>query len=529
MEYLKYILLINLYLLLIGCQSNKNEEKTSGKPNVLFILADDLGYKDLSAMGSEFYETPNIDKLANEGLIFTQAYSASRICSPSRASILTGQFTARHGITDWIGARSGLAWRKNNRHDKMIPAFYAHNLASDFLTLPEALKEEGYNTFIAGKWHLGQEGSLPKDHGFDIETGRLRAGSSSKQFYYAPFDNFHLNKRKKGDKLSSRLAEETIQFMIENQDSPFFAFLSFYAVHAPIQTTEKKWKKYRDKAEKSGFAKVGFEMGENLPIRKYQDNPVYAGLVESMDDAVGQLLKSLKELDLEENTIVIFMSDNGGVVSGDNYSTSNIPLKGGKGTQWEGGIRVPLIIKVPGRHVEGQSNLQVVSTDLYPTILDLIGADLRPNNHLDGISLAPLLGGRRIDSKRPFYWHYPHYGNQGGNPSSIIIEGDWKLIHYWEDGKNELYNIAADIDEQENLSFKYNDKMENMSRKLMTWLEKANAKLPIPDKKYNERLAMQRKDSILNQVLPNLERQRKDYLRPDWQPNADWWGSKVID
>lgn len=223
-----------------------------------------------------------------------------------------------------------------------------------------------------------------------------------------------------------------------NRDTSFFVYLSFYAVHGPIQTSQEKWNKYRTKAEEMGIAESGFIMERRLPIRQKQDNPIYAGLLESMDEAIGMVLDCLEENGLDDNTIVVFTSDNGGVSSGDNFSTSNLPLRGGKGYQWEGGIKEPYFIKVPWMDVAGnECPVPVTGADFYPTLLDLTGTPLRPEQHKDGVSLLPLLEGRRI-ADRPLFWHYPHYGNQGGDPSSIIREGDWKLIHYWEDENNTL-------------------------------------------------------------------------------------------
>jgi arylsulfatase A-like enzyme len=422
---MKYPLLITLicFLILNACQTKKEEPQ---KPNIVFILADDLGYHDLSVMGSDYYETPHIDRIANEGMIFTDGYANCQVCSPSRASIMSGKFTARHGITDWIGAPTGKEWRKQGRHNKLLPPEYVHNLPDEYVTLPEALKEAGYKTFFAGKWHLGSKGSWPEDHGFDINKGGWDKGSPMGGFY-APWENPRLESGPDGESLTMRLAHETASFLEEHQDTSFFAFLSFYAVHAPLQTTQEKWAKYRDKAEEMGIAETGFEMGHFLPIRQVQDHPVYAGLVETMDDAVGVVLKALDELGLAENTIVIFTSDNGGVAAGDAFATSNKPLRAGKGYQFEGGIREPYFIKLPGMEGGQKNTTPVTGSDFYPTLLELAGADLRPEEHTDGISLVPLLNGGTID-ERPLIWHYPHYGNQGGEPSSIIRLGDWKLI-----------------------------------------------------------------------------------------------------
>ncbi len=511
--------------LLMSCQ----QKDPSPKPNILFILADDLGYHDLSCMGSEFYETPNIDKIGLEGMIFTDGHATCQVCSPSRASIMSGQFPGRHGITDWIGARSGTEWRKAKRYNKLLPAEYVHNLSHDFTILPEAMKEEGYLTFFAGKWHLGSQGSYPEDHGFDFNEGGYERGGP-RGGYFSPYNNPKLEDGDPGENLSMRLARETVQFIRENRDTTFFAYLSFYAVHSPIQTTREKWDKYREKAEGMGIAESGYIMERRLPIRQVQDNPIYGGLIEAMDEAVGMVLSCLEELGLEENTIVIFTSDNGGVSSGDNFSTSNLPLRGGKGYQWEGGIREPYFIKVPWLVSPGATcDVPVTGTDFYPTLLELVGADLKPVQHIDGVSLVPLLIGGSIP-ERPLYWHYPHYGNQGGDPSSIIREGDLKLIHYYEDGHDELYNLATDPEEKNDVSADYPEITWQMGSELQDWLAEVDANIPVPDPEYDEDLYKKRQEEeIRNGLWPRLEQDRLNYLSPVWQPNEDWWGSKITE
>lgn len=496
------------------------------KPNILFILADDLGYTDLSCMGSKYYETPNIDKIAKNGMVFTNGYAACSVCSPSRASIMTGKFPARHGITDWIGEASLEGWRKMNRHSKLLPADYVHNLPAEYITLPEALKQAGYKTFFAGKWHLGSKGSWPEDHGFDINKGGWDAGSP-KGGYFSPYENPNLADGPKGENLERRLANETVKFITENKDKPLLAYLSFYAVHGPIQTTDTKWKKYRDKAGKIGIAENGFAMESRLPYRIHQDNPVYAGLVESMDDAVGVVLNALKELGLDKNTIVIFTGDNGGVTSGDSYSTSNSPLRGGKGYQWEGGIREPYFISIPWMNNAGKKcDVPVSGVDFYPTILDLAGLPLKPDQHQDGISLLPLLKGGAV-ADRPLIWHYPHYGNQGGDPNSIIRRGNWKLIHYWEDGRDELYNLKTDQGEKTDLSGKYQAKTSGLRHQMDEYLKSVGAKIPDKDPQYNADLEKEYHDKIVKQLWPRLENERKQMLQKDYKPNADWWKSKI--
>ncbi len=496
------------------------------KPNVLFILADDLGYHDLSCTGSKYYETPNIDKIAKSGMVFTNGYATCQVCSPSRASILSGKFPARHGITNYIGEASGENWRKNNRYSRLLPADYVHNLPADFITLPEALKQSGYRTFFAGKWHLGSKGSWPEDHGFDINKGGWDLGQP-KGGYFSPYENPNLSDGPKGENLEMRLATETVKFMQANSEQPFLAYLSFYAVHGPIQTTEAKWGKYRDKAEKAGIADSGFAMERRMPYRLHQDNPIYAGLVESMDDAVGMVLNALKDLGLDKNTIVIFTSDNGGVVSADGYSTSNAPLRAGKGYQWEGGLREPYFISVPWMKLNGKkSEVPVTGTDFYPTILDLAGLPLLPDQHEDGVSLVPLLKGEKI-AERALIWHYPHYGNQGGDPSSIIRKGNWKLIHYYEDDHEELYNLKNDPAETTDVFAKNSGLASQMSKELFDYLHKVGAKFPVKDPNYNADKESEYLNRMKTVVWPNVEKGRKQILQKDFDPKNDWWGSRV--
>lgn len=507
-----------------GCKENAQIAERK-KPNIVFILADDLGLHDLSVTGSKYYETPNIDKIAEEGTVFTQGYATSRVCSPSRASIMLGQFTARHGITDWIGAASGTDWRKKGRNDKLLPAEYILDLPEKDTTLAEAMKANGYRTFFAGKWHLGGKGSWPEDHGFDINKGGWDVGSPIGG-YFSPWENPNLENKEKGENLSIRLGKETADFIEKNKDSTFFAYLSFYAVHGPIQTTEEKWGKYRDKADKMGIKDHGYEMERVLPIRLVQDNPVYAGLVEQMDDAVGIVLDRLKELGLDENTIVVFTSDNGGVASGDAFSTTNLPLRGGKGYQWEGGVREPYFIKVPGLKKGDSIDYPVTGADFYPTLLDFADIPLKPEQHVDGISLKPLFEGENLDG-RPLFWHYPHYGNQGGEPASMIRENEWKLIHYYEDGRQELYNLEADPGEQTDVFSESTDVAERMGDLLQSYLQKVNANMPSEDTTFDVDLAKKQHQEKIDVLMPRLEAERLEFLSKDFEPNKDWWQSKV--
>ena len=500
----------------------------STKPNVLFILVDDLGARDLSNEGSTFYETPNIDRIAQEGMKFTRGYATCQVCSPSRASILTGKYPTNHGITEYIGGPVGAHHRKRGRYDSHLPPDYEGNLKASEITLAEAMQDAGYHTFFAGKWHLGGRGSWPTDHGFKINRGGWDVGGPRGGFF-SPYTNPNLNSGPKGESLTRRLGQETAKFIEKHKDQPFLAYLSFYTVHAPIQTTQALWKKYRDKAEKMGLIKEQnrFLFDRRLNVRQVQDCPIYAGMIEQLDQSIGIVLRKLDELGLDKNTIVCFTSDNGGVSSGDAYATSNLPLRGGKGRQWEGGIREPFYIKAPTFTKQRSTNPTPVSgIDWYPTILDLCNISLPQEQDVDGVSLVPLLQGKKI-KERSLFWHYPHYGNQGGEPSSIIMEGNWKLIHYHEDGRNELYNLALDVGEQNDLFLDEQDRAGQMKQRLDQWLKQTNAKFPIKDPTFDSTKRSDRWKQIKTQKKAGLEKQHARFLSPSYKPNIDWWGSSL--
>jgi len=508
----------------VTCVGTLSASESKSRPNIVFILADDLGWRDLSNEGSTFYESPNIDRIAAEGMKFTRGYATCQVCSPSRASILTGKYPTRHGITTWIGDRAGEAWRDANRHDSHLPAEYNRNLSASEMTLAEVLNEAGYTTFFAGKWHLGSKGSWPTDHGFDINRGGWDVGGP-RGGYFAPWQNPNLESGPDGESLTLRLGRETARFIETHQDEPFLAYLSFYAVHGPIQTTPDLWKKYRQKAVAEGLADQRFIWDRRLPVRQVQDCPIYAGMIESMDNAVGTVLETLDELGLAENTIVCFTSDNGGVSSGDAFSTSNLPLRGGKGRQWEGGIREPFYLKAPGVTKPGStSDIPVSGIDWYPTLLELAGVKVPSGQAIDGVSLVPILKGGKL-SDRPLFWHYPHYGNQGGEPSSIMTQNDWKLIYYHEDGRSELYNLADDPIEQIDLAAKHPARVESMWQTLDAWLDQTGAKFPEPDPLFNAEKRRERWNNLMTDRMQRLEKQHANFLSQDFQPNQDWWGS----
>lgn len=508
-----------LGLIILSCTLVRGAER----PNVLFILADDLGWRDLSIEGSTFYETPNIDRIAKEGMRFTQGYATCQVCSPSRASIMTGKYPARLNITDYIGAPEGTRWRRNSR---LLPAHYNHQLPHEDVSLAEAFREGGYRTFFAGKWHLGGEGSFPEDHGFEINIGGHHRGSPPGGFF-SPYNNPKMESGPAGEYLPLRLGQETVRFIEEHKDEPFLAYLSFYMVHAPLQTTKALWSKYREKASRQSIPDHRFIIDRTSPVRQVQDHPIYGGMLEAMDQAVGMVLKTLDRLGLEDNTIVVFTSDNGGVSAGDGKATSNLPLRGGKGRQWEGGIREPYYIKWPGVVASGsKSATKAIGTDFYPTLLEMVGLPLRPEQHVDGVSLVPVLKGGTI-ANRPLFWHYPHYGNQGGEPSSIIRSNDWKLIYYHEDGRRELYNILTDREEQNDVAKEEVNRVNEMFERLVAWLQETDARFPFQNPNFSEERHAVEKERTRTRTMPNLERDHAAVLKPEWKPRDGWWENKA--
>ena len=499
------------------------------QPNIVYILADDLGWNDLACEGSDFYESPSIDRIAREGMRFTHGYAACQVCSPSRASILTGKYPPRHGITDYIGAPSGEAWRRTGRCTRLLPPDYDHALRSDEITFAEVLRRAGYRTFFAGKWHLGDSPADPEAFGFEINKGGWRAGSPQGG-YFSPWENPKLDPGLAGECLPLRLGRETAQFIGDHKDEPFLAYLSFYSVHAPIQTSRERWEKYRQKAIARGVPESRFIFDRRLPVRQVQDCPIYAGMIEAMDDAVGLVLDALDKHGLADNTIVCFTSDNGGVASGDASASSMLPFRGGKGRQWEGGIREPFHIRYPGVVAPGSTcDVPVSGIDYYPTLLELAGMPVPEEQAVDGLSIVPLLRGEqdRELAGRDLFWHYPHYGNQGGDPSAIIRSGPWKLIHYFEDGHDELYNLDDDVGEQHDVIADQASRAAEMRRRLDRWLADADARLPVQDPEHDAEKEQAYLDGLKHELMPRLEAEHGAYLDSDWQPNDDWWGSRV--
>lgn len=452
--------------------------------NFVFFLVDDLGYMDVGFNNPEtFYETPNLDQLSAEGMKFTNAYAACPVCSPTRASIMSGKHPARINTTDYFGAPQPDGIVKNKSKywlaKPLLPAPYEDRLALEEETLAEALKEAGYATFFAGKWHLGPEGFWPEDQGFDVNAGGItRGGPYGGKRYFSPYGNPRLEDGPEGEHLPDRLASEAVNFIDEHADEPFLAYISFYSVHTPLMTREDLKAKYEEKAK--SFPPD--DWGEEYPrkVRLVQNHAVYAGMVEAMDQAVGKVLDHLKKTGLDKTTAVFMMSDNGGLSTSEGHPTSNLPLRGGKGWLYEGGIREPMLVKWPGNTKPGTiSDVPVTSTNFYPTILDMAGLDPKPDQHMDGISMTNLLLGKEDKGEQQaLFFHYPHYGNQGGTPGAAIRKGKYKLIEFFEDGRVELYDLTEDIGERNDLSNSLPEKKAELLNELHVWQQEVDARMP---------------------------------------------------
>jgi arylsulfatase A-like enzyme len=466
-------------------------EQSDRKPNFIFILVDDLGWTDLGCYGSSFYETPNIDRLAAEGTRFTNAYAACPVCSPTRASIMTGKYPARINLTDWIPGRQQNTGPQPC--DKLIPKDFELEMKLEEITIAEALKEAGYRTFFAGKWHLGQDSIYwPESQGFDINKGGWSTGSPQGG-YFSPYLNPRLENGPEGENLTDRLTSESIQFLESIDNDPFLLYLSFYTVHTPLQAKEKLIRKYENKADSLGLNQIEQTVSDRDWIRKapprgtfvervVQGHPIYSGMIETLDINVGRIMDKLEELDLADHTIIFFMSDNGGLATAEGSPTSNLPLRAGKGWLYEGGIREPMLIKWPGKAEAGKiCNVPVISTDFYPTILEMAELEFMPGQHMDGISLVPLLEGGGTIVERPIFWHYPHYSNQGGKPGTAVRKGKYKLIEFFEDGEVELYDLEFDIGEQNDLSDEMPDKVNELLEILHKWQKEVDARMMDPN------------------------------------------------
>jgi len=448
----------------------------AAKPNVVFFFIDDMGWTDLGYMGSKYYESPHVDKLAKDGMVFMNAYAAAPNCAPSRACLMSGQYSPRHGVYTVANSDRGSA-----KHRKLIPTKNTTHLAEKFVTMGEALQAGGYVTATMGKWHLGDD---PTTQGFDVNIAGKSWGSPSGGGYHSPYKYPNLEQKEKGEYLTDRLGVEACKFIEKNKDKPFFLYLTHYAVHTPIQAKPELKKKYQAKK----------------PTERHK-NAAYAAMIESTDDSVGAVLGKLEELGLSENTIVLFFSDNGG----HGGVTSNAPLRGSKGMLYEGGIREPMIVKWPGVTKPGSvCRENVIGVDFYPTLLEVTKTPAPKDYLLDGVSFAPLLRNSATKLKRKaIHWHFPAYlqgytvrhGHFRTTPAGAVRIGDWKLIEFFEDGTLELYNTEKDISEKKNLAKEMPAKVKEMHEVMLAWRKETKA--PVPTKlnpAYDPKAAKQGKD-----------------------------------
>ncbi len=471
------------FLLLLMLLSSCNKESLD-KPNIILIVADDLGWSDLSYMGSKYYETPNIDKLSKSGMTFYNGYASSANCAPSRATMLSGKYHTEHGI--YTVRNSDRGSRKTR---KIIPIETKTTLDLDFFVIPEMLKEVGYTNGHFGKWHLGDVGFHPEQSGFDVNIGGNRHGGPGG--YFAPYPNPELENEPKGEYLTDRIGDEVVKFIDQNKENNFFAYVPFFSVHTPIQSKPDYQKKYSNKES-----------------NEYHNRPDYAGMIQSLDENIGKILDKIDTLNLSENTLIIFTSDNGGIRA----ISNQYPLRAGKGSYYEGGIKVPMIFSWKGKiEAETDSYERISNLDFYPTIKNLVG--YKDSIDLDGEDLTPIFKGEKL-KKRELYFHFPIYLepyrvqlDSGTDPlfrtrpGTVIIKDNWKLHHYYEDNKFELYNLEKDISESKNLVEINKDKKTELLMDLNNWRKAKNA--PIPSK-LNPYYDQKYVDSLMFLIEKNL-------------------------
>ena len=452
--------LIILLLFIYSCQNNIVDKE---KPNVVLIVADDLGWSDLSYMGSTYYETPNIDKLSKSGMTFYNGYASSANCAPSRASMLTGKYHPFHGIYSVKNSDRG-----NKKTRKIIPIKTKTKLELEYFILPEMLKSKGYSTGHFGKWHMGPKGYYPEQMGFDINIGGNEHGGPGS--YFSPYKYPNMSNGPKDEYLTDRIGDEVVKFIEKNKENNFFAYVPFFSVHTPIQSKSEYEKKYRNKES-----------------NEYHNREDYAGMIQSLDENIGKILEKIDKLNLSKNTLIIFTSDNGGIKA----ISNQYPLRAGKGSYYEGGIKVPMIFSWPEKIQAGStSNERVSNIDFYPTIKKIIGYNKTID--LDGEDLTPIFNSKAL-KKRELYFHFPIYLepynvhlDSGSDPlfrtrpGSVIIKDNWKLHHYYEDNNFELYNLENDISESKNLININKGKKAELLKDLNNWRSKNNA--PIPNK-----------------------------------------------
>ena len=456
---------IKILLLITVCFSCDKTINNNENPNIVLIMADDLGWTDLSFMGSNYYQTPNIDRLAKGGIAFYNAYASAANCSPSRASMLSGKYTTDHGIFT-----VGDSERGNKKTRKLIPIENKEEIGQDFFLIPEMLKTLGYTNGHFGKWHLGKEGHYPEQNGFDVNFGGCENGGPGKGGYTSPYNNPKIKDGPVGEYLTDRIGNEVVNFIDENQNKTFFAYVPFYSVHTPIEPKLEYEKKY-----------------QKIKGDRYHNRADFAGMIQSLDENVGKILDKIQELNLIEKTLIIFTSDNGGIRS----ISNQFPLRAGKGSYYEGGIKVPLIFSWDKKITANTKSYERVSNiDFFPTIKNIVGYNKQIK--LEGVDLSPVFQDKKLQ-ERSLFFHFPIYlepydvyKDNGMDPlfrtkpGSVIIKNDWKLHHYFENNSIELYNLKEDISESKNLSKENKEKTNELFEELNKWRKLNNA--PIPNK-----------------------------------------------
>ena len=465
-----------------GCLGDFSQTGGCKRPNILFILVDDLGRYDTRYTGSTFYETPHIDKLSKEWMRFDWCYTSSPMCSPTRTSIMTGKSPARHGVTQWLPGHQV-------KNEKLICAKPFQYIKKEETTLGEAFKEAGYSTAFMGKWHMGRllEHGGPKEHGFEIEKAVIEENSCSMFFPFRQEDpKKYFPDAKPGDNFTDKLTDEAIKFVTSKKDKPFFLYLAHFAMHSPIKSKKALFDKFEKKRQSlphlSEEDSVIHEKYASAPYKRRQDEPEYAGELATLDNNIGRLIDSLKENGLYDNTIVILTGDNGGRSSFMHGPPTSVqPLRAGKCFVFEGGIRTPLLIHWPGITKPGMSHqTPVISVDFYPTLLEMAGLPLKPKQHIDGLSLVPLIKGKKI-KRDTLYWHFPHYQEEGAYPASAIRQGKYKLIKNYHFDDVLLYDITKDPYEKNNLATQMPAKAYRLRKKLEKYLAQTGAKIPRPN------------------------------------------------
>jgi arylsulfatase A-like enzyme len=499
--------------------------------NVVFFLVDDLGWADVGCYGSSFYETPAIDRFAEEGVRFTSAYAACHVSSPSRASILTGRYPASIRLTDWLPGRRDFPFQQFKN------VVSAQHLPDGGTTLPKALQQNGYQTAIFGKWHLGEDSLSTAQQGFDQHTpgGWLKGWPNTG--YFSPFGLKGLEDGSAGEYLTDRLTTEALKYIETNRDRPFFLYLSHFAVHDPVEGRPDLVEKYRKKLAQlpelqgpsfilegnpdtpveanPAIAHEGFRVfpDRTIKIKQRQDNVEFAAMVEAMDESFGRVLEKLKELGIDDRTIVVFYSDNGGMSAANfhnpnrvirengldkAFSTSNLPLRGGKGWLYEGGIRVPLIVKWPRQGLQGGvCDVPVTSPDFFPTLIDMLQLPSAAAAESDGMSLTPLLKGATTIARDAIFWHFPHYSNHGmQSPGGAVRCGDYKLLEYYENNTVQLFNLKEDMSEQHDLAASLPEKADELRALLHQWRAQVHATEMLPNPDYKKPVPTSESDNI---------------------------------